>query len=109
MALTFANREDLSIGNERGVRVDITFDASYDAAGGGEPLTPADLGLGRINQLISDQGGLGTDQGRVVQYDRANERLQAFESAGANAAMAEVGNTDDLSDLTVRVTAVGIG
>lgn len=109
MPLTFANREDLSVGNERGVRVDITFDNSYDNAGGGEPLTPGDLGLGRVNQLVSDQGGLGTDQGRVVQYDIANERLQAFESAGAAQAMAEVPNAFDLSDLTVRVTAYGIG
>jgi len=107
MALTLANREDLSVGNKRGVRVDITFDASYPT--NGEPLTPADLGLGRINQLISDQGGLGSDFGRVIQYDRENELLLAFQSIDAAAAMAEVPNATDLSDLTVRVTAVGIG
>lgn len=107
MALTFANREDLSMGNLRGVKVDITFDASYPT--GGEALTPGDLGLGRVEQLISDQGGLGTDDGRVVQYDRDNELLIAFQSAGAAAAMAEVTNATDLSDLTVRVTALGIG
>jgi hypothetical protein len=107
MPLTFANREDLSVGNERGVRVDITFDDSYLT--NGEPLTPADLGLSRVNQLVSDQGGLGANFGRVIQYDRDNELLLAFESAGANAAMEEVGNATDLSDLTVRVTAYGIG
>lgn len=107
MPLTFANREDLSVGNERGVRVDITFDASYVT--NGEPLTPADLGLGRINQLISDQGGLGSDFGRIVQYDRENELLLVFEDAGAAGALREVPNAVDLSDLTVRVTAVGIG
>ena len=107
MPLTFANREDLSIGNERGVRLDITFDSSYPT--GGEALTAADLGLSRVNQLISDQGGLGAADGRVIQYDRDNELLLAFESAGAAQAMAEVINATDLSDLTVRVTALGIG
>lgn len=107
MPLTFANREDLSVGNERGVRVDITFDASYVT--NGEPLTPADLGLGRINQLISDQGGLGSDFGRVIQYDRDNELLLAFEGNGTDSPLREVPNATDLSDLTVRVTAVGIG
>jgi len=106
MPLTFANREDLSVGNERGVRVDITFDASYIT--NGEPLTAADLGLGRINQLISDQGGLGTDFGRVIQYDRDNGLLLAFEGNGT-APLREVPNATDLSDLTVRVTALGIG
>jgi len=106
MALTFANREDLSKGNERGVRVDITFDASYVT--NGEPLTAADLGLARVNQLSSDQGGLGTDFGRVIQYDRANELLLAFEGNGV-APLREVPNATDLSDLTVRVTAYGIG
>ena len=107
MPLTFANREDLSVGNERGVRVDITFDSSYLT--NGEPLTAADLGLSRVNQLVSDQGGLGTDFGRVVQYDRDNELLLAFQSAGAALPMAEVGNAVDLSDFTGRVTAYGIG
>lgn len=107
MPLTFANREDLSVGNERGVRVDITFDASYLT--NGEPLTPGDLGLSRVNQLVSDQGGLGTDFGRIVQYDRDNELLLAFEDAGAGGALREVPNAVDLSDLTVRVTAYGIG
>jgi hypothetical protein len=106
MPLTFANREDLSVGNERGVRVDITFDASYVT--NGEPLTAADLGLARVNQLISDQGGLGTDFGRVIQYDRDNELLLAFEGNGT-APLREVPNATDLSDLTVRVTALGIG
>jgi len=106
MPLTFANREDLSVGNERGVRVDITFDASYVT--NGEPLTAADLGLGRINQLISDQGGLGANFGRVIQYDRDNGLLLAFEGNGT-AALREVPNATDLSDLTVRVTAVGLG
>jgi hypothetical protein len=107
MPLTFANREDLSVGNERGVRVDITFDASYPT--GGEPLTPADLGLGRINQLISDQGGIGANDGRVIQYDRVNELLLAFQGPTAVGALPEVPNATDLADLTVRVTAVGIG
>lgn len=106
MALTFANREDLSVGNERGVRVDITFDSSYIT--NGEPLTAADLGLARVNQLISNQGGLGTDFGRVIQYDRDNELLLAFEGNGVNP-LREVPNATDLSDLTVRVTALGIG
>jgi len=106
MPLTFANREDLSKGNERGVRVDVTFDASYVT--NGEPLTAADLGLGRVNQLSSDQGGLGTDFGRVIQYDRANELLLAFEGNGV-APLREVPNATDLSDLTVRITAYGIG
>lgn len=107
MPLTFANREDLSVGNERGVRVDITFDASYLT--NGEPLTAADLGLSRVNQLVSDQGGLGTDFGRVVQYDRDNGLLLAFQVGLASNPMVEVPNATDLSDLTVRVTAMGIG
>jgi hypothetical protein len=107
MPLTFANREDLSVGNERGVRVDITFDASYPT--NGEPLTPGDLGLSRVNQLVSDQGGIGTDFGRVVQYDRDNELLLAFQGPTGAGALPEVPPATDLSDLTVRVTAYGIG
>lgn len=107
MALTFANREDLSVGNLRGVKVDITFDASYVT--NGEPLTAADLGLSRVEQLISDQGGLGTDFGRVVQYDRDNELLLAFQGPTGVGPLPEVPNATDLSDLTVRVMALGIG
>ena len=109
MPLTFANREDLSVGNERGVRVDITFDASYPS--GGEPLTPGDLGLGRVNQLVADVIGEGTDAGRVIKYDRTNELLLAHEGIGGAVVgpFPEVPNAFDLSDLTVRVTAYGIG
>lgn len=95
MALTISNFQPGSGGNLRRNIMDITFDSSY--ATGGESLTPAMLGLVRVDKFNAQEVG-----GRTFPYDRSTQKLQAYAST------TEVANTTDLSAVTVRVEALGI-
>lgn len=110
MALTLSNVSTANTvwGNKR-VRVyDITFDASY--LDDGESLTPADVGLKVIEQAFGDTVFIdaGNDNGIVVRYDRAEEKLVAvWGNAGTASVMPEVTATTDISAYSGRLTFVG--
>lgn len=78
----------------------VTFDSSY--ATGGESLTPAMLGLTSIVFLDPNAAG-----GYFFVYDYANQKLLAYLSGSANAVLAEVASTTDLSAIATRIYARG--
>lgn len=111
MALTLA-KTNKQVGDEvfgrTRVRIrEVTFDSSYPT--GGESFTPADVGLSEfLAVLVSvDSAAAG---GHVVQYDYTNKKLMAFveEAVAAGGALVEVANTTNLSNLKVRVVAIGV-
>jgi hypothetical protein len=71
-----------SVGSKRAVNGKITFDSSYPT--GGESLTPANIGLGVIDNIDFSQG-VG---GLVFRYDYANKKVMAFYPTGGSAAPA---------------------
>lgn len=74
MALTISLAGDWlsSFGNKRAVTGTITFDSSY--ATGGESLTPANIGLGKIERITFNQA----EDGYVFKYDYANQKVMAY-------------------------------
>lgn len=95
MALTISNFQPGSGGNLRRNIMDVTFDSSY--ATGGEQLTPAMVGLVRVDKLTASEAG-----GRSFPYDRVNQKLQAYGGT------TEVVATTDLSAVTTRIEVSGI-
>lgn len=106
MALTVASINsdglDADVWGRTRVRiVDVTFDNSYPT--NGESFAPSDVGLHEIDAVIVT----GDTGGYVVQYDRANEKLVAYEAGADGAALDEVANTTDLSSVTITAIAIG--
>ena len=73
MALTITNREHNWIRDKAFKMADIAFDSSY--ANGGESITPADLGLLRIDNMIIEPKG-----GYTFEYDSTNEKIKVSSS-----------------------------
>lgn len=99
---------DGSIGHRRRVVRIITFDSSYPT--GGEPLTPADVGLRVIDTAAPDGAFQSTDgtTGIYVHYNRTNQKLIAYwGNAGTASADPEVTSTTDLSTYAGRMTFTG--
>lgn len=91
------------IGATRGkvdVIKEITFDSSYPT--GGEPITPAMLGLSTIDILRANPAG-----GYVLSWDDANAKLLAYRGGADNAVLAQESDTTNLSTLVTRVWARG--
>lgn len=110
MALTLSRVTATVIGNKKMRTYDVTFDSSYVT--GGESLTASDLGLKKVEQVLTDAGAKNSagTQSVPVRYDYTNGKLQAYRYDGASAGKAnleEVANTVDLSAFTVRLTAIG--
>jgi len=97
MALTITAIKRVHVPAGRALVADITFDSSYPT--GGEPLTPADLGMTSIEWLEAKQKGLAS---RLAAYDYANAKLVLFTAIGAEAA-----NASDQSTIVVRAFAIG--
>jgi len=95
MALTFAEEVRTVAKAERIVVTTVTFDSAY--ATGGESLTPADLGLNRIDFLSAT-----TDGSNAVVWDKTNNKLKVYVAAGT-----EVANAANISTVAVRILAVG--
>jgi len=87
------------VGDRRCTVTSVVFDSSYPT--GGEPLTPAQLGLNTVSHAISQVKVAGTGAVTNVFYDVANKKLKAF------TASAEVANATDLSAVTAQVVAYG--
>ena len=77
MALTVSLSGDWlsSFGNKRASSGTITFDSSY--ATGGESLTPANIGLGRIERITFNHG----EDGYVFKYDYTNQKVLVYRTA----------------------------
>jgi hypothetical protein len=74
MALTVTVKNRDSSGNKRTIIADIDFDSSY--AYGGESLTPATLGLSRIDCMRFEN-----TKGGLFEYDYTNSKLKVFRQA----------------------------
>lgn len=77
-----------------------TGPASY--ATGGDPCTPADLGLGKIHVFLIEPPTNGTVIVHAV-YDYTNETVKWFDEAGA-----EIAAATDLSGYTARFEVIGL-
>lgn len=108
MALTVTLAGDWlsSLGNKKASTGTITFDSSY--ASGGESLTPAMVGLQKIDFISLNQG----EDGYVFHYDAANQKVIAYvtidpgDAGGANVVLQEAGAID-LSNVVVEFHAIG--
>jgi hypothetical protein len=110
LAIVKVTGADTTFGNKKIKIRDVTFDSSYPT--GGEPLTAADVGLKRIDQVLCDAGAKNAAGTLVipVRYDHANAKLQGYEYNGAAAGVArlqELANTFDASAFTARITFIG--
>jgi hypothetical protein len=86
-------------GNLRCTVRDVVLDDSYPT--GGESLTAADLGMSVVSFAIATVKVAGTGSVTAVHYDVATSKLLAYTAA------AQVGNTVDVSAVTVQVIAFG--
>ena len=85
------------------VAAEHTFTNSY--ATGGEAVTPDDVGLEVIEQIIPSPAS-----GYVFEYDAANGKLKAYYAdydAVADGAFIEVAEAVDLSSVTVQLMVIG--
>ena len=104
MALTLTRVSQNLSGTIRENTYDVVLDSAY--ATGGEALTPAQVGLVRIETLQVVE----CYQGYVFAYDRANQKLKVFYGDNNNAAdgpLIEVPNGTDLSAVSGRLIARG--
>lgn len=74
--------------------------ASY--ATGGDSLTAASLGLGRLHMVIPTTATDGTDL-RLLNYDHTAQAMKWFDLAGA-----EIAALTDLSTYSARLEIVGL-
>lgn len=97
------------VGNKKFRTYDVTFDSSYPT--GGESLTPANVGLKKIVQVIGDGTFTATEGGTTgvqVSYDYTNKKLQAFwGNAGTASVAPEVTGTTNLATQVGRLTFIG--
>lgn len=80
-------------------RVEVTFDASYPT--GGELFDPLPV-IGKGKTIVAVLPVVVG--GRIVQWDRANGKLQVFEDAGSAGPLREVPDATDLLALVAEVT-----
>ena len=104
-----ADAPDHVVGNRRQRIRLITGDSSYPTAG--ESLTPADVGLRRIEEA-RPCGAFKTSSGTTainVTYDHANKKLLAhWGNAGTAGVIPEVTDTTDISTFSGRMIFVGV-
>ena len=93
MALTISNLRHTGMSGMRSKLCDIAFDSSYPT--GGEALTPASLGLERIEHISIEPNG-----GYFFEYDYDNAKLKAFTPTATQTAV----TTDE-----VTIAASGAG
>jgi hypothetical protein len=108
LTITKVTGADTTFGNKRIKTRDITFDSSYPT--GGEALTAADVGLTKIDNVLS-VGTATNSAGTLahnVRYDFTNSKLQAFETGAAvDGPHKEATSTADLSAYSARLTFIG--
>ena len=96
-------------GDRRAVVASLTFSDNYET--GGYVLTPALLGLQRLDMLICDSmvaADAGTT-GVIPHMDYANNKLQMFEGSAAGTALTEKTNAEAMpASAKLRVIAIGV-
>lgn len=86
-------------------RATIQFDTTYPA--GGEVITAANVGLATIDSLqVTVNKQIGATTGNYCSWDKANSKLQLFESGATGDALIET-NLADSSAVVVEVLAYG--
>jgi hypothetical protein len=95
LAASVAIKNKLKFGNGYCVIADVTLDNSYPT--GGEAVTPGQLGLTVLSAVLPAPSG-----GNTYEFDHANSKLKAYTASDT-----EVSSGTNLSDLTVRVIAIG--
>jgi hypothetical protein len=107
MALAYAIRGRGSIGDLAVRVVDITLDNAYPA--GGWAISPQGVGLG-LQGVVLGVIPMGTEQGRLLEFDQANGKLQVRDGSGAaNAANPEITTATQMDTMVARVMVVGQG
>jgi hypothetical protein len=88
--------------------VDITLDNAYPA--GGWPLTAQALGFGLNGVVLGVIPMGGAEQGRILEWDQAANKLVVRDSSGAaNVATPEITTATQMNAFVVRVLAFGKG
>ena len=108
MALAYSILGRGSIG-DIGVRlVDITLDNAY--AAGGWALTAKDLGFGLNGVVLAVIPTGGAEQGRILEWDQANNKLIVRDSSGAaNLATPEITTLTQMNTFVLRCLVLGRG
>jgi len=102
MAVSVANVQTPKVAGDQRVSVKtVTFDNKYVT--GGEPLTPADLGLRYVNFAIATVSAVGgTVNVAQASYDTTNSKLLLFDETPG-----QVASEADVSGIKVQVVAWG--
>lgn len=98
---TVARKQDAA-GIRRRIIGVYTGPASY--ATGGDPCTPTNVGLSRIEVFLWEHAFDSTPTNYSIAYDYTNEKLIWFDCSSGN----EVVATTDLSAIDVRFEAAGL-
>lgn len=86
-------------------RARVQFDTTYPA--GGEAFVAADLGLATVDNLqVTVDKQIGATTANYASWDRANSKLQLFESGASGDALIET-NLADSSAVILNVVAYG--
>jgi hypothetical protein len=105
MAATVAEVSRDNTGGRLRLIVDITGDNSYPT--GGWAVTPAQLGVQRIDRVSADVKSPSTTS-YIAQWDYANNKIKVFwTGAAVNGTLGEVTNATNLSTLVLRAEVVG--
>ncbi len=101
LTVTLDSRPFDNISTHRVVFGTLTFDSAYVT--GGEALTPGDLkNLGEIEKILFEPPSNSTPACRIAKYDYVNQKVLAFDMAGA-----EIANGVDLSGFSCGFVAFG--
>lgn len=104
MALTNTIQNRTVHGNQRVVTFSTNFDSSYPR--GGEPLTPADLGLDRIDMVLAS-----AQDGHTFEFDYTNNLLKAYNhqpSVIVEEVVAVASDIGTLAQLPLYITGVEV-
>jgi hypothetical protein len=95
------------VGNKRARVYDVTFDSTYPD--NGEALTPTNVGLRKIEQLIPHGPFRNSDgsDALLVSWDRTNQKLLAYVGTGTAQNRLPENTTADISAYSGRVTFIG--
>lgn len=96
MAVTVTIVKRGKLNNSNHVIADITMDSSY--ATGGEAVTPALFGLGKIH-TVQVPAVVGS---RLAEYDNANSKIKMYSAVGT-----EVVAATNLSAVSFRAVVIG--
>lgn len=110
MALTVTANPPQLVGTRRRVTGTITFDSSYLT--GGETFTPANIGLGQLEELEVRPGLGSSTTGYVPVWNRSTSAPKVLALMGDNnnasdGPLIEVASTTDLSAFVCSYEATG--